>query len=118
MGMSIEQSNNQEKNDQYYLAKLEKELAEIEETLRKNKVEGPETGDDVVENQEERDQQEQIIFNAKERQTEIERAIKWTKENGGICAVCNKPIETTRRDADPASVTCIKDRELEDTIEV
>ena len=113
----MEASSN--KNDQYYLTKLGSELRSISEALANDtKIEGPDTGDDAAEVQEERDQQEQIVSNYRDRQAVIERAVKWIKEKGGVCAVCGKPIEETRRDADPASITCKEHRDLEDTIEL
>jgi len=113
------ENNPNQKDSAHYLNLLEQELKNIEEALiNDQQIEMPDTGDDSAENQETRDQQEEIVKNYLERKREIERAIKWTKENGSICAVCRQPIEESRRDADPASITCKAHRDEDDTIEI
>ena len=95
------------------------QLQSIGEALTNDtKIEGPDTGDDAAEVQEERDQQEQIVGNYSDRQAEIERAIKWIKEKGGICAVCGKKIEGPRRDINPASITCIEHKDQENSLDL
>jgi RNA polymerase-binding transcription factor DksA len=115
----------EEKSDQSYLDLLkdkvvnlqsEKERAESE--LRDIQDDKPVSTDDVGSQRDDRERLEGEIRNTEDLIIEGERALRWVQENGFICAVCQKPIERDRLDADPASITCKEHRDEEDTIEV
>jgi RNA polymerase-binding transcription factor DksA len=118
-------TNNTEKNDQYYLdllkasiAKLTEEKASDEARLKEIQDDKPMSGDDVGSQRDDRERVEQEIANTEDLIIEANRAITWATKNGFICAVCSKPIEKDRLDADPASLTCKEHRDEEDTIEL
>ncbi|OJI08628.1 MAG: hypothetical protein COV08_03595 [Candidatus Vogelbacteria bacterium CG10_big_fil_rev_8_21_14_0_10_49_38] len=109
-----------EKSKQLYLHRLEQELETIKASLAETIIikDDIDTRDDITENQETREEQTQIIATYRERQNEIERALRWTEQHGAVCAVCGEPISEARLEADPASITCRKHMNQEDSIEV
>ncbi|MFA5290836.1 MAG: hypothetical protein WC385_00785 [Candidatus Paceibacterota bacterium] len=120
--MALEGIPNQIENGvQPILERLRQESAHVEEALiNDSKLEESGARDDQAQVEVERDQQWEIVSNYKERQQEIERAIKWFEGDGKnlTCAYCGQPIEPERLGADAASITCIKDRDLEDSVEI
>ncbi|HRZ30157.1 MAG TPA: hypothetical protein P5274_00585 [Candidatus Paceibacterota bacterium] len=118
-------TNNTEKNDQYYIdlletniAKLVKEKGGDEARLKEIQDDKPMSGDDVGSQRDDRERLEQEIANTEDLISEANRALTWAKKNGFVCAVCRKPIEKDRLDADPASLTCKEHRDEEDAIEL
>lgn len=116
---------NEEKNDQYYLIILKAEIAKLkgekdsdEARLKEIQDDKPVSSDDVGSQRDDRERLEQEISNTEDIIHEAERALTWATQNGFVCAVCRKPIEHDRLDADPASLTCKKHRDEEDTIEI
>ena len=113
------------KNDQLYLEALKNKIAKLTEEknsdevrLREIQDDKPMSGDDVGSQRDDRERLEQEIANTEDMINEAERTLNWATKNGFVCAVCRKPIETDRLDADPASITCKEHRDQEDTIEI
>ncbi|MFA6476362.1 MAG: hypothetical protein WCV68_02990 [Candidatus Paceibacterota bacterium] len=118
-------TNKIEKNDQHYLDLLKENIAELtkgkkEDELRLKEIQDdkPMSGDDVGSQRDDRERLEQEIANTEGLILENERALHWALANGFVCAVCRKPIERDRLDADPASLTCKEHRDEEDTVEI
>lgn len=114
----IESPNNQEKTI-FYLEILEKEILRLNkeiEKLKNEEIDEPVSADDFASVQQDRVRQEELIHNAQERLTEVERALAWAKEHGFVCAICQGEIESARLEADPASITCKEHRDKEDEI--
>ena len=114
-----------EKNDKYYLDLLKKNIIKLKEEkegdearLKEIQEDKPMSGDDVGSQRDDRERLEQEIANTNDLIVEANRAIEWATKNNFICAVCRKPIEKDRLDADPASLTCKEHRDEEDTIKL
>lgn len=125
---NVKQNNmkNLEKNtNQHYfdllkssIAKLTEEKESDEARLKDIQEDKPMSGDDVGSQRDDRERLEQEIANTSAMINEAERALQWATENGFICAICRRNIETDRLDADPASITCKEHRDEEDTVEI
>lgn len=118
-------TNQTGKNDQHYLELLKERIAKLNEEkkgdelrLKEIQDDKPMSGDDVGSQRDDRERLEQEIANTEGLIIENERALNWAEKNGFICAVCRKPIEKDRLDADPASLTCKEHRDEEDTVEI
>ncbi len=118
-------TNQIEKDDQYYLDLLKEKIAHLIESkkgdearLKEIQDDKPMSGDDVGSQRDDRERLEQEIANTEGLIVENERALNWAIAKGFVCAVCRKPIERDRLDADPASITCKEHRDEEDTVEI
>lgn len=125
--MSKEQITNPDKNDQYYLTRLEQKLAELKNELSNDEArlkeiqdDKPMSSDDVGSQRDDRETLEQQIANTNDLINEAERALGWTKEHGFVCAFpgCKNKIEPKRLEVDISSITCIEHRDEEDKIEL
>lgn len=117
--------NQTEKNDKYYLNLLKENIISLTETkkedekrLKEVQDDKPMSGDDVGSQRDDRERLEQEISNTEGLIVEAERALRWAEINGFVCAVCRKPIERDRLEADSASITCKEHRDEEDTVEI
>lgn len=116
----MEKIPNNEK-EQSYLNLLTIERERVIEQINQNKnLEGREaiSGDDTAEMLEDSEIGGQVNSSLLGRLSEIDKAIERIKEGkGNICAIGdNHEIEEGRRNADPASVTCIKHMDLEEQV--
>ncbi|MFA5001099.1 MAG: hypothetical protein WC531_02630 [Candidatus Paceibacterota bacterium] len=95
--------------EQVYFDRLEKEKVSLLDklgTLKNEEIGKIDSADDLAGTQQDRVRKEETANNLNERLEEIKKTITWARENGFICSVCHKKIETGRLDADPASITC------------
>lgn len=111
-----------QKSKEYFLQQLRQRISELEEEKLANEQrlaevqeDKPISSDDVGSRRDDRDRFEQQISNTFDLIEEAKRALAWADKNGFICAVCRKPIEEDRLEADPASVTCKEHRDQEDS---
>jgi RNA polymerase-binding transcription factor DksA len=98
------------------ITRLKEERTINEQRLAEVQEDQPISSDDIGSQRDDRDRFEQEISNTSELIEEAERALTWGEKNGFICAICRKPIECDRLEADPASVTCKEHRDQEDSV--